>query len=135
MTVEIKVPPLGESVSEATIASWSKKAGDYVNQDDLLVVLETEKVNLEVNAPSAGVLKEIKFAQGDTVKVGSIIGLIDTSAAKPSGASSAPAKSAPAPVAAKVESNKCVALDFISFATVIFIYFISLVAINETKRT
>jgi 2-oxoglutarate dehydrogenase E2 component (dihydrolipoamide succinyltransferase) len=112
MTVEIKVPPLGESVSEATIASWSKKAGDYVNQDELLAVLETEKVNLEVNAPSAGVLKEIKFASGETVKVGSIIGLIDTSAAKPAGASSAPAKSAPAPapVAPKVESNKAAAV-------------------------
>lgn len=110
MTVEIKVPPLGESVSEATIASWSKKAGDYVNQDELLAVLETEKVNLEVNAPSAGVLKEIKFASGETVKVGSIIGLIDTSAAKPAGGASAPAKSAPAPVAAKVESNKAAAV-------------------------
>lgn len=112
MTVEIKVPPLGESVSEATIASWSKKAGDYVNQDELLAVLETEKVNLEVNAPSAGVLKEIKFAQGETVNVGAIIGLIDDSAAKPAGGASAPAKSAPAaaPVAAKVESNKAAAV-------------------------
>jgi 2-oxoglutarate dehydrogenase E2 component (dihydrolipoamide succinyltransferase) len=82
MTVEIKVPPLGESVSEATIANWCKSEGDYVEQDEMLVELETDKVTLEVNAPSAGVLKEVKSAEGDTVEVGAIIGSIDESAKK-----------------------------------------------------
>ena len=84
MTVEIKVPPLGESVSEATIAKWLKNVGDYVAQDEMLAELETDKVTLEVNAPSAGILKEQNALQGDTVKVGSIIGSIDTSATKQS---------------------------------------------------
>jgi len=105
MTVEIKVPPLGESVSEATIANWCKAEGDYVEQDEMLVELETDKVTLEVNAPSAGILKELKVAEGDTVEVGAIIGAIDDSAKKPAGgaskaakpaAASTPAKSAPA---------------------------------------
>lgn len=109
MTIEIKVPPLGESVSEATIAKWFKKPGDYVEQDEMLVELETDKVTLEVNAPSAGVIKEQKSAEGDTVEVGAIIGSIDETAAKPAGGSSAPAaapKAAAAPAPAPVQSNK-----------------------------
>jgi 2-oxoglutarate dehydrogenase E2 component (dihydrolipoamide succinyltransferase) len=98
MTVQIKVPPLGESVSEATIAKWLKKAGDYVEMDEMLVELETDKVTLEVNAPSAGVLKEIKSNAGDTVNVGTVIGIIEAGAAKAAG--SAPAKAAEAPKAA-----------------------------------
>jgi 2-oxoglutarate dehydrogenase E2 component (dihydrolipoamide succinyltransferase) len=106
MSVEIKVPPLGESVSEATIAKWYKNVGDYVNADEMLVELETEKVTLEVNAPAAGILKEQKVAQGDTVSVGTVIGSIDKSAAKPAGASAAPApKAAQAAAPAKDAST------------------------------
>jgi len=98
---EIKVPPLGESVSEATIAKWHKKAGESVKKDELLVELETDKVTLEVNAPADGALSEIKFATGANVGVGALLGMIDT--ASKGAASAAPANtnaSKPAPVAA-----------------------------------
>lgn len=94
MTVEIIVPPLGESVSEATIARLLKKVGDYVKADEMIVELETDKVTLEVNAPVAGILKELKVKEGDVVKVKTVIGAIDDKAAKPAGSS--PAASAPA---------------------------------------
>lgn len=80
MAGEIIVPPLGESVSEATIAKWHKKVGDSVNMNDLLVELETDKVTLEVNAPVAGALKEIKVQTGGAVTVGALLGLIDPKA-------------------------------------------------------
>jgi 2-oxoglutarate dehydrogenase E2 component (dihydrolipoamide succinyltransferase) len=102
MSVEIKVPPLGESVTEATIANWCKGKGDYVQADEMLVELETDKVTLEVNAPTGGVLTDLDFAEGDTVEVGAILGKIDESAAAPSGANqnAEPKKeAAPAPTA------------------------------------
>lgn len=73
MTVEIKVPALGESVSEAAIAKLYKKAGDAVKADELIVELETDKVTLEVNAPTNGVISEIKVKEGDNVKIGDLI--------------------------------------------------------------
>jgi 2-oxoglutarate dehydrogenase E2 component (dihydrolipoamide succinyltransferase) len=76
MTVEIKVPALGESVSEAAIAKLYKKAGDAVKADELIVELETDKVTLEVNAPANGVLSEIKVSEGDNVKVGDLIAIM-----------------------------------------------------------
>lgn len=92
MSVEIIVPALGESVKEATVAKWLKKVGDAVAVDDALVELETDKVTLEVNAKSAGVLSEIKVQTGATVSVGAVLGSIGTG----SGAVSAP-KPAEAP--------------------------------------
>jgi len=71
--VELFVPTLGESVSEATIAKWYKKEGEAVKLDELLVELETDKVTLEVNATSAGILGKINFVQGDTVKRGDLL--------------------------------------------------------------
>lgn len=76
MTIEIKVPALGESVSEAAIAKLHKKAGDAVKADELIVELETDKVTLEVNAPAAGVISDVKVKEGDNVKVGDIIALM-----------------------------------------------------------
>ncbi len=73
---EIKVPPLGESVSEASVARWLKNAGDVVRADELLVELETDKVTLEVTAPAAGVLNEIMKPVGSTVEAGQILGKI-----------------------------------------------------------
>jgi hypothetical protein len=73
MPAEIRVPTLGESVSEATVAKWLKKVGDSVAVDDALVELETDKVTLEVNAKSAGVLKEIKVQTGSNVAVGAVL--------------------------------------------------------------
>src|SRR6056297_221289 len=86
MSVEIKVPTLGESVSEATIAQWLKQPGDTVKQDEPLVELETDKVTLEVNAPSSGTIGELLSNTGDNVEVGAVLGYIeegDAPAAKP----------------------------------------------------
>ncbi len=74
MAVEIVVPPLGESVSEATVAKWHKKAGEQVKMDELVVELETDKVTLEVNAPASGTLSEINSAEGSNVSVGTLLG-------------------------------------------------------------
>jgi 2-oxoglutarate dehydrogenase E2 component (dihydrolipoamide succinyltransferase) len=91
---EIKVPALGESVTEATVSRWLKKPGDAVAMDEALVELETDKVNVEVNAPAAGVMGEQAVAEGATVNVGALLGTLNeggTPAAKPA--------VAPAPVA------------------------------------
>jgi 2-oxoglutarate dehydrogenase E2 component (dihydrolipoamide succinyltransferase) len=99
---EIRVPTLGESVTEATIGRWFKKAGEAVAVDEPLVELETDKVTIEVPAPSAGVLGEISAKDGDTVAVGALLGLInDGAGAKPAAASVKPtATAAPPPPAA-----------------------------------
>jgi 2-oxoglutarate dehydrogenase E2 component (dihydrolipoamide succinyltransferase) len=75
--IEIKVPALGESVTEATLAKWHKRPGDSVREDELLAELETEKVTLEVNAPKSGVITELKVAEGDTAGVGALLALLD----------------------------------------------------------
>jgi 2-oxoglutarate dehydrogenase E2 component (dihydrolipoamide succinyltransferase) len=95
---EIRVPTLGESVTEATIGRWFKKAGDAVAVDEPLVELETDKVTIEVPAPSAGTLGEIVAKDGETVAVGALLGQINegAAAAKPA---AAPAKAADAPPA------------------------------------
>src|SRR6201999_3687313 len=73
---EIRVPTLGESVTEATIGKWFKKPGDPVAVDEPLVELETDKVTIEVPAPAAGVLADIAAKDGDTVAVGAVLGQI-----------------------------------------------------------
>jgi 2-oxoglutarate dehydrogenase E2 component (dihydrolipoamide succinyltransferase) len=100
---EIRVPTLGESVTEATIGRWFKKAGDAVAVDEPLVELETDKVTIEVPAPSAGVLGEISAKDGETVAVGALLGQINDGAAGGARPASAPAKAptaAAAPAAA-----------------------------------
>lgn len=77
---EIKVPPLGESISEATVARWTKQLGQSVQMDELLVELETDKITMEVTAPVAGVISAIHHPVGSTVKVGQILGLIEAGA-------------------------------------------------------
>lgn len=77
MTIEVKVPVLPESVSDATIASWHKKAGEMVKRDENIVDLETDKVVLEVPSPVDGVLKEIKFDTGSTVTSNQILAIIE----------------------------------------------------------
>jgi 2-oxoglutarate dehydrogenase E2 component (dihydrolipoamide succinyltransferase) len=95
MATEIRVPALGESVTEAIVGKWLKAAGDRVNADEPLVELETDKVTVEVNAPASGVLGEIKAVEGTTVAVGAVLGAIGNGA----GAGAAkPAQAAPAPV-------------------------------------
>jgi 2-oxoglutarate dehydrogenase E2 component (dihydrolipoamide succinyltransferase) len=96
---EIRVPTLGESITEATIGKWFKKPGDAVAVDEPVVELETEKVTIEVPAPASGVLAEIAAKDGDTVAVGALLGQIqDGAAAAPKKAEAKPAK-APEPAA------------------------------------
>ena len=104
MSTEIRVPTLGESVSEATIGKWFKKPGDVVKADEPLLELETDKVTLEVNAPAAGTLAEIVAKDGEAVGVGALLGMISAGgaaaaapAAAPAAASAAPSAMAPAP--------------------------------------
>ena len=96
---DIRVPTLGESVSEATIGRWFKKAGDAVAVDEPLVELETDKVTIEVPAPAAGVLSEIAAKDGETVAVGALLGQIKegAGAAKPAAAAAPTVKAASAP--------------------------------------
>ncbi|MBW8308107.1 MAG: 2-oxoglutarate dehydrogenase complex dihydrolipoyllysine-residue succinyltransferase [Candidatus Paracaedibacteraceae bacterium] len=77
---EFKVPPLGESVSEATVARWVKKEGQAVAVDEILVELETDKVTLEVTAPASGVLSKIYHPEGATVEVGQVLGMVEIGA-------------------------------------------------------
>src|ERR1700719_1643136 len=95
---EIRVPTLGESVTEATIGRWFKKPGDAVAVDEPLVELETDKVTIEVPAPSAGTLGEISAKDGETVAVGALLGQINdgaAAAAKPAAAAAPGAAAAP----------------------------------------
>jgi 2-oxoglutarate dehydrogenase E2 component (dihydrolipoamide succinyltransferase) len=106
MSIEIKVPAMGESVTEATIARWLKKEGDAVKQDETIVELETDKVNVEVPSPAAGVLEHIEIPQGGTVNVGTVIGQVSegAAAAKPAKPEPKPA-TAPAPKIEKPEGK------------------------------
>ncbi len=98
MAIEIRVPALGESVTEATVGQWFKQPGDSVAEDEALCELETDKVTIEVPSPSAGVLGSITVGEGDTVEVGAVIASLNDGAA---GASAAPAAAPePAPTAA-----------------------------------
>ncbi len=100
MATEIRVPTLGESVTEATIAQWYKKKGEAVNADEPLVELETDKVTVEVPAPASGTLDEVVVKEGETVEVGTLLGNIAEGAGA---ASAAPAE--PAPAAAGSSGN------------------------------
>ena len=82
MSEKIVVPTLGESITEATVSKWLKKKGDSVEADEPIVELETDKVNVEVPAPSNGVLGSIDVKEGETVNVGSILGTINDSKKK-----------------------------------------------------
>jgi 2-oxoglutarate dehydrogenase E2 component (dihydrolipoamide succinyltransferase) len=102
MATDIVVPALGESVTEATVGKWFKKAGDAVRADEALAELETDKVTLEVNAPAAGIISEIIVKEGETVAVGAVLGSIaegQSASASPKAAQAASAAPAgPAPV-------------------------------------
>lgn len=98
-TIEMKVPTVGESISEVTLVQWTKKDGDYVERDEVVCELESEKATFELNAEEAGVLI-IVAKEGDTLKIGDVACKIDTSAARPAG-KAAPAAAAPAAQPAK----------------------------------
>ncbi|MBT7646199.1 MAG: dihydrolipoamide succinyltransferase, partial [Rhodospirillaceae bacterium] len=95
MTVQITVPQLGESITEATVATWFKKKGESVTRDEPLVELETDKVTMEVFAPATGVLADVMFDEGADVEVGAVLGMVEEGAA--AAATPAPAEAAPAP--------------------------------------
>src|SRR6516164_6576544 len=118
MTVEIKVPAMGESVTEATISKWFKKEGDAVKRDEPLLELETDKVTVEVPSPADGAIESISAQAGATVQVGALLGAIaegqagaTPAAVKPAAPSSsvkgaeAP-KPAPVPSAPKADAQK-----------------------------
>jgi 2-oxoglutarate dehydrogenase E2 component (dihydrolipoamide succinyltransferase) len=95
--IDIKVPTVGESISEVTLVKWLKKDGEYAERDEVIAELESEKATFEVNAEQAGTVKTLA-AEGDTIKIGDLLAQIDETAPKPAGAaSSAPAN--PTPVA------------------------------------
>ncbi|SES36849.1 2-oxoglutarate dehydrogenase complex dihydrolipoyllysine-residue succinyltransferase [Rhizobium sp. NFR03] len=134
MATEIRVPTLGESVSEATIGTWFKKVGDTVNADEPLLELETDKVTIEVPAPASGTLSEIVANEGETVGLGALLGQIaegagaaaapaakpaeatapaadKTAAEAPAASQSAPSSMPPAPAAAKMLAENNVSAD------------------------
>ena len=97
--VEIRVPTLGESVTEATIGQWLKKEGEHVSADEPVVELETDKVSVEVPAPAAGVLSKITAQEGDTVELNALLGEIGEGAGATAAPAAAPAAAAEAPAA------------------------------------
>jgi 2-oxoglutarate dehydrogenase E2 component (dihydrolipoamide succinyltransferase) len=105
MATEIRVPTLGESISEATVGKWFKQRGDAVKADEPLVELETDKVTLEINAPAAGVLTEIVAETGQTVGIGALLGGLSLAA----GASLPPPAANPAPAKAAAPAAKLAA--------------------------
>jgi 2-oxoglutarate dehydrogenase E2 component (dihydrolipoamide succinyltransferase) len=100
MTVEIRVPVLGESVTEATVGQWFKKVGDAVVKDEPIVELETDKVTLEVNATESGRLEEIVVAEGEDVEVGALLGQLLAGGAGKASAPAETVKAEPAPAVA-----------------------------------
>src|SRR5580692_4822399 len=93
MATDVVMPQMGESIFEGTITKWLKKPGDKVERDEPLFEISTDKVDAEIPSPSAGVLKEIKVNEGQTVPIQTVVAVIDADGA---GATAAPAASAPA---------------------------------------
>lgn len=101
--IEIKVPAIGESISEVTLLKWTKKDGDYVERDEVIAEFESEKATFEVNAEQAGVLTTLG-KEGDTLLIGDVLATIDETAERPAAAAVPTAPAAPAPVAPKSEA-------------------------------
>ena len=122
MAIEIRVPTLGESITEATVGKWFKKAGEPVRADEPLVELETDKVTLEVNAPGAGVLSEITAETGQTVAIGALLGQLSGGATAPAAApapaaatkAAPPTAMPPAPSAAKIAAEDRINLSSVA---------------------
>src|SRR5574337_1293316 len=106
MPVEVLMPQMGESIFEGTITKWLKKPGDKIARDEPLFEISTDKVDAEIPAPSAGVLREIKVGEGQTVPIQTVVAVIDSDGA----AAAAPAKAeAPAPAAPERKAEVAVA--------------------------
>src|SRR5438093_5271924 len=100
MAFELKMPKLGESVTEGTIGKWLKQPGDKVNKYDLLVEVQTDKVNTEIPSPVSGTLREVKVEEGQTVPIGTLLAVFDT--ADEAAAASPAAGATPAQTGAQV---------------------------------
>ncbi|HET9166408.1 MAG TPA: biotin/lipoyl-containing protein, partial [Candidatus Angelobacter sp.] len=97
MATDVVMPQMGESIFEGTITKWLKKPGDKVQRDEPLFEISTDKVDAEIPAPAAGVLKEIKVKEGATVQVNTVVGVIDAEGSAAATAPPQPAQSGPAP--------------------------------------
>src|SRR5436189_3373739 len=96
MASELKMPELGQAVTGGTIGKWLKQPGDKVNKYDLLVEVQTDKVNTEIPSPVAGTLKEVKVEEGQTVPIGTLLAVFDTADGEAAAQPSAPAAPQPA---------------------------------------
>ena len=116
MILEMKVPSPGESIKEVEIATWLVKDGDYVEKDQAIAEVDSDKATLELPAEASGIIT-LKAEEGDAVAVGQVVCLIDTSAAKPSGSAPAAAVEAPKAEEKKVEAPKAVSAPAATYAT------------------
>src|SRR5712691_1247728 len=106
MAVDIVMPQMGESIFEGTITKWLKKPGDKVERDEPLFEISTDKVDAEIPSPSAGVLKEIKVGEGQTVPIQTIVGIIDAAGSAAASSAPSPMKTAvPGPAPAKAPAT------------------------------
>ena len=111
MAVDVIMPQMGESIFEGTITKWLKKPGDRIERDEPLFEISTDKVDAEIPAPSAGVLKEIKVSEGQTVPIQTVVAVIDAVGASAGAPAAAPAPATtPAPAAQRPETPKAAAL-------------------------
>ena len=106
MATEVVMPQMGESIAEGTITKWLKKVGDRVDRDEPLFEISTDKVDAEIPSPAAGTLTEIKFKEGETVEVNTVVAVLDGDGAKPAPIETAAAKEQEAPEPATVEASK-----------------------------
>ena len=111
MTIELKVPDLGESIEEVQIGTWRKEVGDYVARDEILVEIDSDKATVEFPSPAGGVLKERRLERGDVAKVGDALGVLDDQAPRPAGeapaqAAQEPAATPPGPTAAAAAASE-----------------------------
>ncbi len=105
--IDIKVPTIGESISEVTLLKWTKNDGDYVERDEVIAELESEKATFEVNAEKAGIIKLASISEGDTLKIGDLLASIDESATKPASSNGAPVAEK------KKKETKTAAVEFV----------------------
>src|SRR5438067_5533614 len=92
MATEVVMPQMGESIAEGTITKWLKNVGDHVDRDEPLFEISTDKVDAEIPSPAAGTLTEIKFKEGETVEVNTVVAVLDGQGVKPATAEPAPPK-------------------------------------------
>ena len=106
MATEVVMPQMGESIAEGTITKWLKNVGDHVDRDEPLFEISTDKVDAEIPSPAAGTLTEIKFKEGETVEVNTVVAVLDGDGAKPASLETAAAKDQQAAESVKTEPTK-----------------------------